>query len=165
MPLYIADYLADTGHLRTIEHGAYLLLIMHYWRTGALPPQDAKLAKITRLPLKAWTESVRPAVETLFQEGWSHKRIDAELAKQDIIKTKRAMAGQRGGMMSAIARTNHKSARLSKQVGREAIAKQMGGSHSHKDNTSTGLGLREEKESPGAETSLQRIIREKGWAV
>lgn len=149
MPFYVADYLADTGDLRTVDHGAYLLLIMQYWRNGHLPDDDRKLAKITRLPLKAWCESVRPNIEHLFHNGWHHKRIDAELAKQEVIATKRAIAGQRGGMMSAIARTNDKTVRLSKHVRREAIAKQMGGNHSHIANSSL-RGESERAEPPRA---------------
>ena len=56
MPLYVGDYLGDTGHLTTTQHGAYLLLMMHYWRKGELPGDDRQLCKIAKLPLKTWNE-------------------------------------------------------------------------------------------------------------
>lgn len=52
MPLWIGDYLKDTSHLCAAEHGAYLLLIMHYWQTGSLPTEDRHLAMIARMEPK-----------------------------------------------------------------------------------------------------------------
>ena len=82
MPLYVGDYLGDTGHLTTTQHGAYLLLMMHYWRKGELPDDDKQLSKITKLPLKTWCD-YRPTLQDFFHEGWKHKRIDAELGEDD----------------------------------------------------------------------------------
>ena len=49
MPLHIDDYLADTGHLTGAEHGAYLLLIMHYWQNGSLPGSERLIARVARM--------------------------------------------------------------------------------------------------------------------
>lgn len=80
MPLDIPDYYADTGHLGALEHGIYLLLIMHYWRTGGLPDDDVQLARIARAT-PAEFRGARPIVEAFFLPGWKHKRIELELAK------------------------------------------------------------------------------------
>jgi uncharacterized protein YdaU (DUF1376 family) len=103
MPLYVGDYLGDTGHLTTTQHGAYLLLMMHYWRKGELPDDDRQLSKIAKLPLRTWCE-YRATLQDFFYGGWKHKRIDAELERMMRVSAKRAIAGQKGGLGSALAR-------------------------------------------------------------
>lgn len=95
MPLHITDYLADTGHLTAAEHGAYLLLIMHYWQNAGLPENERMIARIARMDAAQWEES-REVIAMLFGPGWTHKRIDAELAKADeVIQKRRAAANAR----------------------------------------------------------------------
>jgi uncharacterized protein YdaU (DUF1376 family) len=121
MPLYVGDYLGDTGHLTTAQHGAYLLLMMHYWRKGELPDDDRQLSKITKLPLKTWCE-YRSTLQDFFHDGWKHKRIDAELEKMTRVSLKRAIAGQKGGIGSALARMNLENASRSRHLPSRAIA-------------------------------------------
>lgn len=95
MPLYIGDYLADTMHLTGAEHGAYLLLLMHYWRNGPLPDDDRALAAIARTDRKEWANEVGPAVRGFFsaQDGRLHqKRMDVERAKTGGLSEKRKAA-------------------------------------------------------------------------
>jgi uncharacterized protein YdaU (DUF1376 family) len=101
MPLYIGDYKRDTAHLSTLEHGAYFLLIMHYWEKGPLPNDDIRLARIAGVSLKQWS-SLREGVISFFVEANAkqllrHKRIDDELVKAENISQKRALAGAKGG--------------------------------------------------------------------
>ncbi len=103
MPLYVGDYLRDTRDLNTLQHGAYLLLIMHYWQHDALPTDDARLAAIAGLSVAQWRR-IRAAIEAKFGEGWRHKRIDAEIAKVDRALLQRRLAGRNGGIKSGIAR-------------------------------------------------------------
>ena len=79
MPFYPADYLADTGHLTTQEHGAYFLLILHYWCNSGLPADERKLARIARMTAPEW-DTARDTIADFFDADWQHFRIDAELA-------------------------------------------------------------------------------------
>lgn len=96
MPLYITDYLADTVHLTTVEHGAYLLLIMAYWKEGKLPQDDTKLARICRMAPAQWAE-IRDVIAEMFQDGWRHSRIDQEIAKVTDVSEKRKFARSQVG--------------------------------------------------------------------
>jgi uncharacterized protein YdaU (DUF1376 family) len=164
MPLYVGDYLGDTGHLTTTQHGAYLLLMMHYWRKGELPDDDRQLCKIAKLPLKTWCE-YRPTLQDFFYEGWKHKRIDAELAKMMRVSEKRAIAGQKGGIGSALARMRLENASRSRHAPSRAIAAQSSGdavanadhSHSHqsllKARASPADSAQEQSEKPAIAVS------------
>lgn len=97
MPLHIDDYIRDTDHLSASEHGAYLLLIMKYWRDGGLPSDEGLIRRYAKLSAEQWAES-RGVIAALFEDGWRHKRIDAELAKADeIIEKRRSAAKGRHG--------------------------------------------------------------------
>lgn len=98
MPLYPADFLADTEHLTAAESGAYLLLLMHYWQRGQLPDDDARLTRIARMTEAEW-RTARPVIAAFFEHpGWKHGRVEDELAKAASISTKRrAAAEQRYG--------------------------------------------------------------------
>lgn len=96
MPLDVTDYLNDTGHLTTIQHGAYMLLLMHYWRHGPLPDDDEQLAAITKTDAKTW-KSIKATIRRFFHPddngGLHQKRADKEREKAQEISAKRKAAG------------------------------------------------------------------------
>lgn len=103
MPFYVYDYLGDTEHLSTLQHGAYCLLLFCYWRRGGLPNDDQQLANITKMSLDDWLIH-RPVLKAFFYDGWHHKRVEAELRRST---EKIAMArakGQKGGQIAAMNR-------------------------------------------------------------
>lgn len=94
MPLYIGDYLADTRRLSLAEHGAYMLLIMEYWRNGSLPNDDVKISRILGISHKEWL-TMRDNISEFFHDGWQHKRIDEELQKHTVISERRSIAASK----------------------------------------------------------------------
>jgi uncharacterized protein YdaU (DUF1376 family) len=104
MPFYPSDYLTDTQHLTTQEHGAYLLLILNYWQRGEpLEDNDRKLAGIAKMDLFDWSV-VRVSLQDFFQikDGfWYHKRVDKELAQVKATSIKAARNGKLGGIISS----------------------------------------------------------------
>jgi uncharacterized protein YdaU (DUF1376 family) len=63
MPFWTDAYLGDTGHLSTIEHGAYLLILIAMWRSkdARLPADDRSLAKFARLTPGQWAR-IKPVI-------------------------------------------------------------------------------------------------------
>ena len=104
MQLYVADYLGDTRHLTTEQHGAYLLLLMTMWRAdGRLPLDDGKLARLTGCTASRWAK-IRDEVLAFFiidGDEITHGRLMFELEKASEKSIKRAEAGSHGGNAKA----------------------------------------------------------------
>ncbi len=103
MPWFVKDYLIDTMHLTTEQHGAYLLLLGTAWaQGGSLPDSDHQLASIARLTLDSWV-AMKPVVMdfwTLRNGRWSQKRLNKELDYVTAKRDARRAAGQKGGKVS-----------------------------------------------------------------
>lgn len=100
MPLYIGDYIADTMHLTTLQHGAYLLLIMAYWRRGGpIPNDDDYLKGVTRYRGSVPWSYIRSVIDSYFTidgDSLRHKRIDEEILRSSQAYERLSAAGKRG---------------------------------------------------------------------
>jgi uncharacterized protein YdaU (DUF1376 family) len=100
MQLYTSDYLADTAHLTTEEHGAYLLLLMNYWqRAKPLDNSNGRLAHVARLSAERWAvvEPVLAEFFTIEGDTWTQARIERDLDKIRAKSSKLAANGSIGG--------------------------------------------------------------------
>jgi len=102
MPMFWSDYRGDTSHLGAAHHGAYLLLIGHYWTRGKpLPDDDNVLWRIAAANgIQEWRK-LRKVVAAFFQisDGlWRHRRVDSELAKAVERKGKAAEKARRAAL-------------------------------------------------------------------
>lgn len=106
---YIGDYRRDTAHLSMIEHGAYALLMDHYYTAGPIPAHEdmeqpkfanaganaPHLYRICSAIDSAEQRAVDSVLRQFFvvQDGFYHnKRADKEIEKRDEISEKRRIA-------------------------------------------------------------------------
>lgn len=119
MPIWIGAYTADTMDLTTLQHGAYLLLLLNYWRKRCpLPDNDETLRTITKLERAEWRKH-RPVLAAFFRVGdgvWWHKRVEAEMAKAD----KRSAEASAKASKGAQARWEKKPKQSAKQSNKDA---------------------------------------------
>ena len=82
MPLFPADFFADTAHMDTTAAKAYLYLLMHAWlREAKLPNDDMVLARLAGVSRKVWPH-IKQAILALWALGddgyWRQKRLSKE---------------------------------------------------------------------------------------
>jgi uncharacterized protein YdaU (DUF1376 family) len=112
-PLWTDAYLADTTHLTTFEHGAYLLLLMVSWRSPGccLPDDDEQLARYAKTTLDRWRK-LRPVLARFFSirdGGWHQARLQDEFRHCQSRKTQQIKAGNSSATAKALKRLNRES--------------------------------------------------------
>ncbi|WKL96108.1 DUF1376 domain-containing protein [Salmonella enterica subsp. enterica serovar Schwarzengrund] len=160
MQLYIADYLADTMHLSTEEHGAYLLLMFNYWQTGRAIPKS-RLAKIARLDNERWIPVEESLSEFFIDNGeeWIHERIEQDLASVHAKLEQRSAAGK----ASVAKRKANKTMKVERESNvcstlvESSLERNANGNSTNKDKNKN-KDLKELKDPPKSPTGEIEII-------
>ena len=95
------DYLRDTGDLTLVEHGAYHILLHHYYTQEWLPADRQKLYRICR----AFTQEEMTAVDTIVQRYFTengegrikNRKAEEEIAGRRIFLEEQARKAKLGG--------------------------------------------------------------------
>jgi uncharacterized protein YdaU (DUF1376 family) len=98
MPFYVGDYLSATGRLTTEQHGAYLLILLDYWKNGPPPNDDAVLAALARMSPAAWRKAKNALIGFFdVRDGLLiQKRVEKERQRTTEITDERSKAGKAG---------------------------------------------------------------------
>lgn len=97
--LYIGDYQRDTAHLSITEHGAYMLMLQHYYATEKPLPAGKALHRMLRAQDKAERNAIDAVASQFWREtpdGLVNERADVEITKASAqAETNRAIAQAR----------------------------------------------------------------------
>ena len=106
MPMYWGDYVKDTLHLNTFQHGCYMLLIAAYWiRGGPLPDDPKYLARVCRTTADKLARYGNPVLAMFCcRDGLLvHKRVEKELLRSSV----RSASASASAQQRARVRHNH----------------------------------------------------------
>jgi len=162
MPLYIADYISATSRLTTEQHGAYLLLMMDYWKNGAPPDNDQVLAQITKLSPDAWCNA-RTMLQGFFEvcDGhWYQHRIEVEMEKANHNKKANIERGKAG----AAARWGNKDAPSIVEASSEVYSADSTSPSPSPSSLSLPLSLKKEKKSQRGSRLPEDFLLPKEWS-
>jgi uncharacterized protein YdaU (DUF1376 family) len=98
--LYIGDYQRDTAHLSITEHGAFMLMLQHYYATEKPLPTGKALHRMLRAQDKVEREAIDAIVLQFWREtpeGLVNDRGTKEIAKAEHQRTVNREVGLRGG--------------------------------------------------------------------
>lgn len=111
--LYIGDYQRDTAHLSVAEHGAYLLMLQHYYATEKPIPIGKALHRMLRAQDKAEREAIDSVASQFWREtvdGLVNDRADVEITKAGAqAETNRVIAQAREAKRKASRASNEQS--------------------------------------------------------
>ena len=98
--LYIGDYQRDTAHLSIAEHGAYLLMLQHYYATEKPLPSGKALHRM----LRAQDKTERDAIDSVASQFWTetesglvNSRAAHEIDRADHQRSVNREVGKKGG--------------------------------------------------------------------
>ena len=111
--LYIGDYQRDTAHLSVTEHGAYMLMLQHYYATEKPLPTGKALHRM----LRAHEKDERDAIDSVAAQFWSktpdgllvNVRADAEITKAVVQAETNARIAREREARRIAARQEHES--------------------------------------------------------
>jgi uncharacterized protein YdaU (DUF1376 family) len=111
IPLYVADYEADTAHLSIEEDGAYMRLLRLCWRTPgcSVPDDPAWIMRKMRCTADEFHRIVAPLISEFFRKERGRiysPRLSAEYRRIDDLSQKRSEAGRKGGRQAKALKEN-----------------------------------------------------------
>lgn len=132
--LYIGDYQRDTAHLSVTEHGAYLLMLQHYYATEKPLPTGKALHRM----LRAQDKTERDAIDTIASQFWRETEQGLVNDRADVEITKAGAQAETNRTIAQAREAKRKAAREgNEQSTNRATNDQPNHSHSHSQTLSS----------------------------